>query len=54
MNLEAYANKMAKYQKVIDMYNDGYLVTVIAERCGMTKQMVHYILRQNNIKLRRK
>ena len=52
--LEIYAERQARYQKVIDMYNDGYLTRVIAERCGMTLQMVHYILRKNNIKLRRR
>ena len=33
--LDVYAERQARYQKVIDMYNDGYLTRVIAERCGI-------------------
>lgn len=53
MNLQDYAERQARYQKIIDMYNEGYVVGVIADKFGITKQMVHYILNQNGVKKRR-
>lgn len=52
--LEKSEAKLARYQKVIDMYNDGYLTRVIAERCGISRQMVHYIIRESKVERRNK
>ena len=42
------------HQNVVKMYKNGALVRDIAFENGITTQMVHYILRQNKVELRRK
>lgn len=53
MNAIEKARKAVR-DNVIKMYNEGELVRVIAAKNNITPQMVHYILRQNKVELRRK
>lgn len=41
------------HEKVIKMYKEGIVVARIAEQNGITSQMVYYILKQNNVTLRK-
>lgn len=52
--LEKNEARLERYQKVINMYNEGYLTKVIAERCGISRQMVHYIIRESKVERRNK